>query len=117
MALAEDESTRDVQLGLRKLLGDLLKPVRVKGLVITGSDKYTVRGFVVTVCPIEKTEAGRDFEVGLEGNHEGSILYVSVDGKRMLPKRAGQALPNGALRARVANGVTAQTAVTAGYSD
>lgn len=87
MGLAEQETTRELQLKLRKVFKGLLKPVKVKSIVITKMDRYSVHGFLLTVCPIEKRESGRDFEVGLEGNKEGSILSVSVDGRRLLPRR------------------------------
>jgi len=87
MGLAQEESARDLRLKVRKVLENLLKPVRVKSLTITKADRYTVQGILVTACPIEKTELGRDFEVGLAGDEESSIRYVTVDGRRLLPKR------------------------------
>jgi hypothetical protein len=87
MVLTEDEATRDLQVRITKVLRDLLKPVRVESLAITRADKYLVRGVLTTICPIEKIESGKDFEVGLAGNKEGSISYVSVDGRRLFPRR------------------------------
>jgi hypothetical protein len=87
MGLTEDESTRDLKLRLRKVLRDLLKPVKVKSVTITKADRYTVQGVLSTVCPIEKRESGRDFEVGLAGNKQGSIRYVMVDGRRLFPRK------------------------------
>ena len=73
---------------LRKLLRDLLKPATLKSLVITKADRYHVQGFLLMVCPVEKGEAGRDFEVGLTGNQRGEVTYVLVDGRRLLPRAA-----------------------------
>jgi hypothetical protein len=86
MSVVQEESARDLQLGLRRMFKDLLKPVKVKSLVITKADRYTVRGIVLTVCPIEKREFGKDFEVGLGGDKGNSIRYVIVDGRRLLPR-------------------------------
>jgi len=83
----QEESIGNLQPRLKKLFRKLLKPLGVKSLVITHADRYTVRGVLMTVCPIEKRESGRDFEIGLEGKPGGSILYVSVDGRRLFPKR------------------------------
>ena len=56
-------------------------------MVITKMEGSTVYGVVITMCPIERRESGRDFEVGLAANHGSSITYVSVDGRRLIPKR------------------------------
>lgn len=100
MGLTQEESTRDLQLRLRKVLRDLLKPVRVKSLTITKSDRYSVQGVLVTVCPVERSESGRDFEFGLAGGGESSITYVTVDGRRLFPKRSKARAPtrNGSVR-------------------
>jgi len=85
--LTEKDASRGLQLRLTKVFKGLLKPLKVKTLVITKSEGDTVRGIVMTVCPIEKRESGSDFEVGLAGNQIDSIRYVLVDGRRLLPKR------------------------------
>jgi hypothetical protein len=87
MGLTQDDSTRDMRPRLTKLLRDLLKPVKVKSLVITKTEGSTLHGVVMTVCPIEKRESGMDFEVGLEGNKGGTIRYVLVDGRRLFHQR------------------------------
>jgi hypothetical protein len=87
MDLTEEKSTRDLQLRPRRLLRDLMKPVRVKSLTITKADRYIVRGVPLTACPIERGESGRDFEVGLAGDEESSISYLVVDGRRLHPRR------------------------------
>ena len=84
--MTEKESP-ELQPKLKRVLRDLLKPLKVKSLVITKSEKNTVRGIVMTVCPIEKRESGTDFEVGLADDEGGSIRYVLVDGRRLLPRR------------------------------
>ncbi len=56
-------------------------------MVITQVDRNTVRGVLMTICPVEKTESGRDFEVGLAENEGGPIKYVIVDGRRLLPSK------------------------------
>ena len=71
---------------MKNVLKDLLKPVKVKGLVVNIADESSVRGIVLTVCPIEKTLSGKDFEVFLAGDQEGSIRYALVDGRRFFPK-------------------------------
>jgi hypothetical protein len=87
LGLSEENTARDLQLRLRATFRDLLKPVRVKSVVITKAERNAVRGILMTACPIEKGESGKDFEVGLEGNKGGSITYVSVDGRRLIPRR------------------------------
>jgi hypothetical protein len=87
VVLTEEESTQELQLRLTRVLKDLMKPVKVKSLTVTGADRYSVRGVLMTVCPIEKTVSGKDFEAGLAGNHRGSIRYVTVDGRRLLPRK------------------------------
>ena len=59
----------------------------MKRLIITSRDKYTVHGIALTECPIERTESGKDFEVGLDENDRGSIQYVSLDGRKVFPMR------------------------------
>ncbi len=85
--MKEKGASQDLELRLTKMLKNLLKPVRVKSLVITKSEWNTVHGIVITVCPIERIESGRDFEVGLAGDQEGSTRYVLVDGRRLLSRR------------------------------
>ena len=86
-SLAQAEPTRDPEVELTKVLKDLLKPVKVKKVVVTKSDKYTVRGIVLMVCPLEKRESDRDFEIGLDGDATDRVQYVVVDGRRLFPKR------------------------------
>lgn len=88
MVLREEHSDQELRLRLRREFKDLLKPIKVKDLEITHANRYAVRGVVLTVCPIERTESGKDFEVGLSQNREGAISYVLVDGKRLFPSRA-----------------------------
>ena len=85
--LTEKVASQELKLRLTRVLKDLLKPVKVKSLVITKSEGNTVHGIVMTVCPIERRESGRDFEVGLEGSQGDSIRYVMVDGRRLPPRR------------------------------
>ena len=73
---------------MTRTLAGLLKPLRVKSLVITRADKYAVRGIVLTECPIERRESGKDFEVELSGDDGGSITSVKVDGKKLKPLRS-----------------------------
>ena len=73
---------------LKELLGELLKPVAVKRVVVTGSDRYGVRGILTTMCPIERRESAKDFEVDLDGRGSDSIRQVKVDGRRLFPPRA-----------------------------
>ena len=84
--LSEIERTR-----VKRLLMNIMKPVKVKEVVITKDDRYTIRGFVTTVCPVEKVESGKDFEVRLSRNHAVSVTFVSVDGRKLYPKK-GQTL-------------------------
>ena len=86
MGLTEEETTRDLQLRLRKVLKGLLKPATVRSVVITKADRYRVQGVLTMVCPFEKNESGKDFEVGLAEGQGGEIKYVTVDGRRLLPK-------------------------------
>lgn len=88
MSLAQEEPSHDLEAELTKLLRDLLKPVKVKKVVITKSDKYTVRGILLMICPLEKRESDRDFEVGLGGDIAGPVRYIVVDGRRLFPKRS-----------------------------
>ena len=87
MDLTKEDTTRERKLNMKNVLKDLLKPVKVKGLVINKADESSVRGIVLTVCPIEKTLSGKDFEVFLAGDREGSIRYALVDGRRFFPRR------------------------------
>lgn len=96
MVLREEHSDQELRLKLRKELKDLLKPVRVRDVEITHANRYTVRGVVLTVCPIERTESGKDFEVGLSKDEEGAISYVLVDGKRLFPSKTKRRRPKSA---------------------
>lgn len=71
-----------------RTLADVLKPLKVKSLVITRADKYAVRGIVLTECPIERRESGKDFEVELSGDDDGSVASVKVDGKKLMLQRS-----------------------------
>jgi len=93
MVLSEERPSRELELRVRRELRELLKPVKVKGLEITHVSRYNVRGVVLTVCPIERTESGKDFEVGLSQEAEAAISYVLVDGKRLFPSRAKRSRP------------------------
>jgi len=86
-SLTRAEPSRGLEAEVTELLRGLLKPAEVRSLVITKSNKYTISGIVLTACPIEETESGRDFEIGLEGNGTGSVQYVTVDGRRVFPRR------------------------------
>jgi hypothetical protein len=74
---------------LKKVLGGLLEPVKVKGIIVTNSGRYAIRGIVITECPVEKRESGKDFEIVLEENDPNAIQRVIVDGRRLLPKQRG----------------------------
>ena len=69
---------------------ELLRPLVVKRIVVTRSDRYTVRGILLTECPIEKSESGRDFEVHMNVRDPTVIKSVTVDGRRVFPVRPGQ---------------------------
>ena len=86
LVAAQAQSNHVLQGELEKKLGDLVKPLRVKDLVITKATTSTVRGVVLTECPIEKIESGKDFEVGL-GQKKHAFTYVIVDGRKLLPKK------------------------------
>jgi hypothetical protein len=88
--MTEALSNRALQLRLKKTLKVLLKPLKLKDLVITRADREIVCGILLTACPIERTVSGRDFEVGLSEGRGGQIRYVSVDGRRLLAARAGR---------------------------
>ena len=65
----------------------------MKSLAITKSDGYTVEGVLLTVCPVERRQSGKDFEVDLAGNGESSVTYVIVDGERLRPGKASAKAP------------------------
>lgn len=88
MGVIEEGAAQELQPRLKRLFRELLKPLRVKSLEITKADRYSARGVVLTVCPIEKRVSGKDFEVGLGADPLGSIEHVTVDGKRLYPKRS-----------------------------
>ena len=86
-SLTRAEPPRCLEAEVTELLRGLLKPAEVRSLVVTKSNKYTISGIVLAACPIEETESGRDFEIGLGGDSAGSVQYVTVDGRRVFPKR------------------------------
>jgi hypothetical protein len=69
-------------------LKELLKPVVLKRIVVTRSDRYSIRGILLTECPIEKRESGRDFEVHMNERNPSEIRSVTVDGRRVFPVRS-----------------------------
>ena len=83
---------------LRKLLRDLLKPAQVKKIKFTSFTGDTARGFLVTFCPIEKRESGKDFEIKMEEIDPHSIRYVVVDGRRIFPGGTRTGLEKGSDR-------------------
>lgn len=103
MSLTQKNLDADQRLRLTKLLRELMKPVILKRVIVTHSDRYAVRGIVLTVCPIEKREAGVDFEVVLEGNRPNSIQRVTVDGRRLFPRRTMEEHQNAASTTKVAS--------------
>ena len=54
--------------------------------MVTKSDSFRVRGIMVTRCPVEETESGKDFEIKLDERDPDVIRSVTVDGRRLLPK-------------------------------
>jgi len=87
MVLASEGSSEIERMRVKRLLMSIMKPVKVKEVVITKDDRYTIRGFVTTVCPVEKVESGKDFEVRLSRNHAVNVTFVSVDGRKLYPKK------------------------------
>ena len=87
LVLASEGSSEIERMRVKRLPMNIMKPVKVKEVVITKDDRYTIRGFVMTVCPVEKTESGKDFEVRLLRNREVIVTFVSVDGRKLYPKR------------------------------
>jgi len=88
---ASESSSEIERVRVKRLLMNIMNPVKVKEVVITKDDRYTIRGFVTTVCPVEKVESGKDFEVRLSRNHVAIVTFVSVDGRKLYPKK-GQRL-------------------------
>ena len=96
MALIHNGTGLIGETEVRKLLADVLKPIKVKQVTVTRSDNYCVQGVVLAYCPVEKRELGKDFDVELSGNGT-SVAKVIVDGRVLYPKivRAhGGAPPN-----------------------
>ena len=88
VGLKKEETVGELQMRLRRVLKGLLKPAKVRSVVITKADKYRVQGVLLMVCPVEKMESGKDFEVGLAGDEDDGIKYVTVDGRRLFPRTA-----------------------------
>ena len=77
---------RLMQRRLEGELGDLMKPLKVTRLSITKADGTSVRGILMTACPLEKSEAAKDFEVRFSEDRRG-LTYAVVDGRILLPRR------------------------------
>ena len=67
MTLTKENTTRDLRLNLKKVLKNLLNPVKVKSPVVATAGESSVRGIILTVRPIEKTMSGKDLGVSDRG--------------------------------------------------
>lgn len=94
MNLSQEEPNRDLEPALTSLLADLLKPIRVKGLVFTKSSGHMVRGIVLTSRPNERRVFARDFKVRFAGLNSSLITNVSVDGGKPLSLRNRRGFSN-----------------------
>ena len=74
------------QTDAKRLLADLLKPIKVKQVTFTRSDRYCIQGLVIAYCPVEKRDSGKDFKIELAGRNPISVVSVIVDGRVLYPK-------------------------------
>jgi hypothetical protein len=91
MVLASEGSSEIERMRVKRLLSDLLKPVKVKDITITSSNRYALHGRVRSYCPIEKTESWKDFDVSLEEGDPSKVGRVIVDAKKLFPRPKGWA--------------------------
>ena len=66
------------------LLVRLLKPLRVREVIVRKAGRYAIKGTVLTACMVERREFGEDFEIRMEEGRPGSVRSVIVGGRWLL---------------------------------
>jgi hypothetical protein len=62
-----------------------MKPAAVKKITFTSVTNDCVRGHLLTICPVEKRESSKDFEINLDAHDQTLVRLVTVDGRRFYP--------------------------------